>query len=110
MHWSDPMGRIGRPAASDHASLGRIRVDLRIGITGHRWISPEDGHVRRLISEAIIELARNIPDQSLVATATGVTLVSALAEGADRIAAHVALDLGARLEVVLPLHQREYEE
>ncbi len=36
-------------------------------------------------------------------------LVSALAEGADRMAAQAALDLGERLEVVLPFAQKEYE-
>ena len=36
-------------------------------------------------------------------------IVSALAEGADRMAARAALDLGETLEVVLPFAQKEYE-
>ncbi len=44
------------------------------------------------------------------ATAIGVTVVSALAEGADRLVASLGLGLGARLEVVLPLPVDDYEK
>ena len=94
---------------SGAASLGRIPLDVRIGVTGHRWIPAADKQISHTIGAAlkqIIEAAR----PSLPATEVGVTVVSALAEGADRLVAKVALEFGARLEAVLPFEQAEYEK
>lgn len=90
------------------AGIGRIPIDLRIGVTGHRWI-PDDASARATIRATMEQLVATCSRPALRATTTGVTVVSALAEGADRIVAHVGLELGARLEVVLPLEADDYE-
>jgi hypothetical protein len=51
---------------------------------------------------ALLEIQRTYPHSSPV-------LLSALAEGADRLAGRVALQLGMRLVAVLPFPQAEYE-
>ncbi len=90
------------------AEIGRIPIDLRIGVTGHRWI-PDDANTRATVRDVVERVIAAHSHPVLPATTTGVTVVSALAEGADRIVAHVGLDLGARLEVVLPLEADDYE-
>jgi hypothetical protein len=74
-----------------------------VGVTGHRDLIAQD--IARLEQEvlAILEMERRrSPDGAL-------TVVSALAEGADRLVARVALNhLGARLFVPLPLPMEEY--
>ncbi len=89
------------------AEIGRIPIDLRIGVTGHRWI-PDDASTRATVLTCVEQVMAARSHPVLQATTTGVTVVSALAEGADRIVAHVGLDLGARLEVVLPLEIDDY--
>lgn len=65
---------------------------VSVAVTGHRGLSPSVGE---LVSETIrSELARQDPDQ-LVG-------ISCLADGADQIFAQAVLDLGGRLEVVVP--------
>ena len=89
--------------------MGRIPIDLRIGVTGHRWI-PDDATSRHIVRAAIEQRHRRVTAiRRCGRQPSGVTVVSALAEGADRIVAHVGLDLGARLEVVLPLEAHDYE-
>ena len=68
-----------------------------IGVTGHRDLRPEDmptleGSVRRILDEV-----RDAHPH------TPLLLLSPLAEGSDRLVARVALDLGVRLVVPLPL-------
>ena len=64
---------------------------------------PEDGAALDARVRAIFEdLRKRYPDTPLV-------LLSPLAEGADRLAARVALDCGARLIVPLPMSQATYE-
>ncbi|MGH7497358.1 MAG: hypothetical protein ACREL3_00730 [Gemmatimonadales bacterium] len=88
------------PAAPAGAGL----IPIVIGVTGHRDIRPEDlpaleAAVRRLLER----LRRDYPNSPLV-------MVTPLAEGADRLAARVALDMGAELVAPLPLPRREYEK
>ena len=70
---------------------GRIPFTFRIGVTGHRDLSEPDD-LRQPIREAIARLL------SLVAVAPGAGLalvvVSALAEGADRLVAEEVLAAG----------------
>ena len=54
------------------------------------------------MTSALLDIQRSYPSSSAV-------LLSALAEGADRLAARVALDLGIKLVVPLPLRQEMYE-
>lgn len=84
---------------------------LRIGVTGHRLNQlPEAAHpaVRRALETGLLEAA-------LAAKAAGhgfrsLTLVSALAEGADRIAAHAALGMGWRMISPIPFKKHRYEQ
>jgi hypothetical protein len=65
---------------------------LRIGITGHSNLSAES---EPLVAEAIRAELAGCADGPL-------TGVSCLARGADQVFARVVLELGGRLEVVLP--------
>jgi hypothetical protein len=78
-------------------------LPLVVGVTGHRVLRAEDvpaleGLVRGIIEETI----RKYPHSPLV-------VLSPLAEGADRLVARVAMGLGARLIVPLPLPIATYE-
>jgi hypothetical protein len=74
---------------------------IRIGVTGHRILA-EPGKIGRGVEEALGRIAQLFPRDSL-------SVVSALAEGADRIVArHVLARPGARLIVPLPLDESDY--
>jgi hypothetical protein len=78
-------------------------IPIVIGITGHRDIPPDDVPViQSAVREQLDRLRKNH-------TATPVILLTALAEGADCIAAHAAIETGTRIGVVLPMSQVEYE-
>lgn len=79
---------------------------LTVGVTGHRpnRLGNADG---TLLRTRVASVLRTLTD--LVAAGDSRTLVSALAEGADRIAAREALSLGFRLEALLPFPVDEYE-
>lgn len=85
---------------------GRIPFTFRIGVTGHRDLADPDA-LRAPVREALsrlTELAHVAPETGLP-----LVLVSALAEGADRLVAEEALaDYDARLEVALPLAADDY--
>jgi SMODS and SLOG-associating 2TM effector domain 1 len=100
---------------------GRIPFTFRIGVTGHRKLDKPDD-LREPVQKAILRLLTLVP----VAPGAGLALVvvSALAEGADRLVAEEVLaagadrlvaeevlaDLDARLEVALPLPVDDYLE
>ena len=87
---------------------GRIPFTFRIGVTGHRDLDKPDD-LREPIREAIARLLTLVP----VARGAGLALVvvSALAEGADRLVAEEVLThLDARLEAALPLPVSDYLE
>jgi hypothetical protein len=74
-----------------------------VGITGHRDLRPEDQDaLEAQVGRVFEEISEQYPH-------TPVILLSSLAEGADRLAARVALRCGARLIVPLPLAQDLYE-
>ena len=85
---------------------GRIPFRLRIGVTGHRRLENEEalaGQVRRAL-QRIRELVPTSPYTPLL-----LTIVSPLAEGADRLVAREVLkDEQAALEAPLPLPREEY--
>jgi len=95
------------------------RLALSIGVIGHRPDRlPESGRadVTREI-ERVLDLIRaktvdNHNEGRLQGifndAAPSLTIVSALAEGADRMVAHAGLARGMRLDVVLPFMQSEY--
>ena len=74
---------------------------LRIGVTGHRVLA-EAALITSGIEKALARIEERRPGRSLV-------VVSALAEGADRLVAEAVLNRsGARLQVVLPLPKFDY--
>jgi hypothetical protein len=89
-------------------SDGCIPFTFRIGVTGHRDLADPDV-LRAPIREAVSRLKEMVP----VAPGAGLApvVVSALAEGADRLVVEEVLaDRDARLEVALPLDTEEYAE
>ena len=86
---------------------GRIPLCLRIGVTGHRDLCAGDAALTDAIAEALTGIdSRRRAGTS--ATPVGLAIVSALAEGADRIVARLAMLRGASLEVVLPMPPGDY--
>ena len=83
-----------------------IAARLVIGVTGHRKLEDEQAlaqKVRRVIEKTQQEFA------SLRSTPVVFTVLSPLAEGADRLVAHIVLEqTGSQLEVVLPLAKEDY--
>ncbi|MFD7433295.1 hypothetical protein [Streptomyces sp. NPDC059861] len=68
---------------------------MRVGITGHRGLSPEvEQQVRQLLEEAIREL-----------DATELVGISCIADGPDAWFANAVLKHGGNLEVVVPAEQ-----
>jgi hypothetical protein len=83
-----------------------VLAPLVIGITGHRDLREETvPQLEQKIKEIFLQLHKDYP-------ATPLVLISALAEGADRLAAEVALSphLGVRLIVPLPMPVDLYEQ
>ena len=78
-------------------------VPIVLGVTGHRDIPKEDVAKLSLSTRKILrDITELTPDSPHV-------LISCLAEGADRLAAHCALDFGWALGVVLPSSIDSYE-
>ena len=84
-----------------------LAVGLRVGITGHRrhrLSVPDDALMQRILD--VIELLRRA---GRLRSAERVRIVSALAEGADEIAARAALMAGCRLTALVPFRPKDYE-
>ena len=82
------------------------RLPLVIGVTGHRDLRDQD--VPQLEAEIAAIFAALRRDYLGPDGETPIILLSALAEGADRLAARVALAQGLRLIAPLPLPIEEY--
>jgi hypothetical protein len=82
------------------------RLPLVIGVTGHRDL--RDADVPRLEQEVAAIIAGLRRDYLGEDQETPIIVLSALAEGADRLVAKVALAQGARLIAPLPLPLEEY--
>src|ERR1700704_5759523 len=82
------------------------RLPLVIGVTGHRDLRDED--VPRLEAKVAAIIARLRHDYLADDVETPIIVLSALAEGADRLVARVALAQGARLIAPLPMPREEY--
>ena len=93
---------------------------LRVGVTGHRpgprlpagevdRVTAEVASILDRLAEAARQAQKRYADVFDPAP-PDLRLVSALAEGADRIAAKAALEAGWTLEVVLPFAREEYEQ
>jgi hypothetical protein len=82
-------------------------LPLIVGVTGHRpnRLADADGDLlRSRVASVLRTLGESLTGEN------SRTLLSALAEGADRIVAREALALGFRLEAVLPFRRSEYEK
>jgi hypothetical protein len=78
---------------------------LAVAIVGHRADRIEDpAKVKERLGEILAFVIAQLESPG------GLRLVSALAEGADRIAASAALEAGISLEAVLPFPSSEYAE
>jgi hypothetical protein len=80
------------------------RIPLVVGVTGHRDLRQEDiplleGKVREILTD----LQTRYPK-------TPLTVLTSLAEGADRLVARVALELKASIVVPLPMPVEEYRK
>ncbi len=74
---------------------------IRIGVTGHRILTDIE-KIDAAVEVALRRIEDRFPGEAL-------TVISALAEGADRIVArHVLARSGARLVVPLPLRKSDY--
>lgn len=98
------MRRVSSPdngvvAASEHDA-----IPIVIAVTGHRTI-PSD--ILPQLEQAVAELIRTLRQQY---PSTPLRFLSGLAEGADRLAAKVALEHAAQLVAVLPLVPAAYEQ
>jgi hypothetical protein len=83
-----------------------VRAPLIIGVTGHRDLRPQD---LEALSEQVRQILLKLKSRY---SSTPLVMLSALAEGADRLAAKVALEPGiaARLIAPLPMPRHAYEE
>jgi len=82
------------------------RLPLVIGVTGHRDLRDQD--LPRLEQEVASVLRRLRQDYLDGDPKAPIVVLSALAEGADRLVARVALAQGARLIAPLPMSLAEY--
>jgi hypothetical protein len=79
-------------------------LPLIVGVTGHRDLAPDDDSaVQRQVRDVFANLHAAYPH-------TPIVLLSSLAEGADRVVAHAALECGAELYAVLPVEPQLYED
>ena len=85
---------------------GRIPFTLRIGVTGHRKFE-NPASLTRATLEALGRIKAMMP--ALPEAGLEIVVISALAEGADRLVAELILaEPGSRLEAALPLPASDY--
>jgi hypothetical protein len=90
------------PTAKRGARSGQVYV----GITGHRPNRMPERHwdrVKRDLAAAMADIEAAYPGRQI-------TLLSGIAEGADRLAAFVALGRGWKLHSILAFHRARFEE
>ncbi|WP_213434899.1 MULTISPECIES: hypothetical protein [Lysobacteraceae] len=80
------------------------RTELIVGVTSHRDLDPAQLHeLEARVRDALAFLRTRYPELALV-------VMSALAEGGDRLVAEIGLEMGARLVVPLPLPLALYRD
>ncbi|MBV9904346.1 MAG: hypothetical protein JO346_07170 [Alphaproteobacteria bacterium] len=104
--------------STEDVSAPKPKAFLRIGVTGHRpgpKLSPDQAVAVRARVDAILaeiaQLTRAVVERDAWAFASRrpeLSVVSALAEGADRIVAQAGLDAGMGLSAILPFARAEY--
>lgn len=100
----------------------RPRLTLRVGVTGHRLNklpkTPDEltrlsNVIRTTLSTFIvqpIQLISQTPDSGYLPGGPRLIVISPMADGADRLVAQEALNLGFDLQCALPFAQQEYEQ
>jgi hypothetical protein len=105
--------REGRPApapaqpgddVAPEDTIPALPVPLVIGVTGHRDLLPEE---LPLLEARVREFFENLRESY---PSLPLEVLSPLAEGADRLVARVALELGIRVIVLLPMQRDLYFE
>jgi hypothetical protein len=75
-----------------------------VGVSGHRDLAVEDvPGLRTAITSFVDMLRQKLPDTEL-------RIIVGMAEGADLLVAQTALDLGVRVEAVLPMPAEQYAQ
>lgn len=82
------------------------RLPILLGVTGHREFPKEDADALRASVQRVIDRIKGIAPHSRDA----LLVLTALAEGADRLVAEWALNEGIPVQVVLPMAQEEFEK
>ena len=89
-------------ATAEEGRAGHERVAVtRVGVTGHRALTVDRDVLSSLVDEVLDTIAGDSGAESIV-------VVSALAEGADRLVAQRAMDRGGVFEAILPLARDDY--
>ncbi len=85
------------------AEFGSEGISLVIGVTGHRDLVLEEyAQIKTAVRNFFTELQRTYPKLPLL-------IVTPLAEGADRLAAEVAHEMGIPTVVLLPMPRQIYQ-
>ena len=99
------------------ATCNFIPFRIRIGVTGHRQLPNDQGlskQVEKVLKEAVMDLFDELSKKCIrksSRTPVVYSIITSLAEGADRLVAREVLKFpGATIEVVLPLSREEYVE
>lgn len=91
-------------SVEDNGASSVIAFEFVVGVTGHRDLVRDDfPALTEEVFNSLDEIRRNF-------TRLPLRLVTGLAEGADTLAAEVALDMGLPVTAVLPMPLRFYEE
>ena len=73
-----------------------------VGVSGHMDLDPDDiPNLRTAIAAFLQELKRHLPE-------TEIQIIVGMAAGADLLVAETALDMGVRVEAVLPMALEHY--
>lgn len=95
------MSKTGRKTC---VKTSKYALPLVVAVTGHRdLLEQERSGISEAVSSFLSNLMRDFPERRI-------QVMSPLAEGADRITARVALDLGLELIAPLPMEQSEYSK
>ena len=88
---------------AEFGSSGFGPIPLIVGVAGHRRLPDAQLALRGVVRDLLLDFRNRYPS-------TRIVLLSALAEGADRLVAREALELGFSLVVPLPMAREEYEK
>ncbi|RZS79376.1 hypothetical protein EV189_3728 [Motilibacter rhizosphaerae] len=84
-------------------------LEFRVGVTGRRYAAA-DPALQAVVDDELERIRDSLALPPLSATPVGITVVSPLAEGADRLVARAGLAAGHGLEVLLPLEPADYQD